>query len=217
MLRTKKEKLKAFLLVLSILVIAFAVFFFWLQNQSSPVDNANEKEIYLEVKKGDKFYELLVTLQKDKLIRSPLAAKFYWWFNDYELKVGYYRISSRMSLPEMLSALHKAKEFLIKLTIPEGLTYLEIADLLKKHPDFGQIAQDFRNACTNSKLLAKYKIPFPSADGYLFPSTYLVSKKISGEELAVKMITTFFKKAGDSFQQLELEKKKQVLIMATIN
>jgi UPF0755 protein len=157
----------------------------------------------------------LGTLEKKKLIRSKLAAKYKWWINGFTLKAGYYKLNDEMSLSGILSVLHEGKEHFIKVTIPEGLLSEEIARVLKQS-GFSDISDEFLEQVKNPDILAEFNIPFDSAEGYLFPSTYYLNKNTTGTELVRRMIRTFYQKAGERFKNLPLAQRKKVLILASI-
>jgi len=217
MLGIKKEKMKkirVFLIVLGVLTCLTAGFFIWLKVNTRPV-GVSDKAVFMEVKQGTTLHKILNQLKEKQMIRSITAARYLWWVNRYKIKTGYYKFTQKMAAQDILEMIAKGKEYLVKVTIPEGFNYYEIPEILKQQ-DLQDAGAGFLQAVKNKKLLEKYKIPFDSAEGYLFPSTYHVPKNISGEELAEKMIATFFKKAGKAFTDLSLTEQKTKIIMASI-
>lgn len=207
---------KRHLLILSIAIIALisGSFFFWLKINSQAVSN-NKASVFLEIKQGMTFSKILTSLYEKRIIRSPLAAKYLWWLKRYQLKTGYYQLSADMDLNEILDILGRGKIYLIKVTFPEGFNFYKIPQLLDGH-QLQDISQDFIKAVKDKRLLSKYNIPFETAEGYLFPSTYHVPKNITGYEMVEKMITTFLKKVGKDWSIYSPAKQKEILIMASI-
>lgn len=210
----KKNKITLFALGAIIIILPVVIFYIWLSTNIMPV-SSKKKLFDLEIKKGATFKKVFNTLHRNKIIRSPLAARFIRWINKYKLKAGYYRISSSMSLKQILKTLDKGKEHLLKITFPEGVNASGISAILERK-NFLTLAREFKIEISNKKILSRYKIPFETAEGYLFPSTYFIPKNITAKKLVEKMIQTFFQKNGKAFKSLNPEIQKQVIIMASI-
>jgi UPF0755 protein len=90
----------------------------------------------------------------------------------------------------------------IKITIPEGSTYLEIADIIKsKYPDF------------NTEEFLKIAKP---KEGTLFPDTYFFFSGTSSQNIVDELLQTHNRKTSDLFTGISPEKQKDIIIMASI-
>jgi UPF0755 protein len=75
----------------------------------------------------------------------------------------------------------------VRVTIPEGYTYLQIAERLEKQGIC--LAQDFRERARDAALLGRLGIRGDSAEGYLFPATYELFVDADPEQLVVQLAT----------------------------
>ncbi|MDE5833629.1 MAG: endolytic transglycosylase MltG, partial [Desulfovibrio sp.] len=93
---------------------------------------------------------------------------------DNKLQAGRFILESGRTPDQILDALLNGKPELYRITIPEGLTWWQTADLLDKEG----LARfdDFKNAIHDPEFLRHYGIPFASAEGFLMPDTYLFKK-----------------------------------------
>ncbi|MFB0525846.1 MAG: endolytic transglycosylase MltG [bacterium] len=97
-----------------------------------------------------------------------------------KIKAGIYEINSRESTWRIISKLFLGKSKKVKLTIPEGFTAPQIAQLIEEK---GLGEKDrFLESVEERKL-----------EGYLFPETYLVDYHITEEEIINMMIDQFNK------------------------
>ena len=75
------------------------------------------------------------------------------------------------------------------MTIPEGLTGPEIADLLR--PGDAEGAAAFRRACLDVGLIADLDPRATDLEGYLFPDTYNLPRKAPAADLVAAMVAEF--------------------------
>jgi UPF0755 protein len=131
------------------------------------------------------------------------------------IKSGHYDLGGGLRNTQILHVLSKGMVATVKFTIPEGYTMKKIGDYLE---ETGIITSEkFVEACYNTTILNKYKIPFKSAEGFLFPDTYIVAKDLSALQLAEIMIQRFFVNLDhipDS--QRSIEELKKVVIIASL-
>lgn len=149
-------------------------------------------------------------LARDNLIRSQWAFRFYSRLTgkDASLKAGTYSLSPTQSVPEIIEMLSSGRTLMVTVTIPEGFTLTQIADLLEglhlidRHAFF--------------KVVAEGKFPYsflegipPSPrrlEGFLFPDTYRVPRD-AGEEQLVGMMLARFQKEMTSLNLEERARK----------
>jgi len=120
------------------------------------------------------------------------------------LKAGEYSLSASMSPLEILSIMNSGRVVQRKLTIPEGLTIYQTADLLEQN---GWIEKSsFLRYCSDPEILSYWNIQGPTTEGYLFPETYFFSKGISQRQVLDIMIKQFWK----VFTQEMIDKAKEL-------
>lgn len=99
---------------------------------------------------------------------------------DKKIKNGEFEFYTDLLPNDVLKVLIEGKEAQYQVTLPENLTYQEIALLLEKAEVTK--AQAFIKLCESEKMLKKYNIDYvipkdrenykPTLEGYLYPETY---------------------------------------------
>jgi UPF0755 protein len=109
----------------------------------------------------------------------------------------------------------------LEVTVPEGLDRFQIAARLDR---WGITTEDaFLNAVQDPELLAELSIDAPSAEGYLFPDTYLWSERSDPRELVRRMVENFRARTDGLLSETALSTvadlqygPHQVLILASV-
>jgi UPF0755 protein len=119
-----------------------------------------------------------------------------------ELKAGEYEFKKNASMADVLDILTKGRAILSKLTIPEGLTSLQIVERVRAEPDLtGDVAE----------------VP---PEGSLLPDTYRFSKGIDRQELVQRMqaeMQRFLAEAWERRQpDLPINSPEEALVFASI-
>jgi UPF0755 protein len=168
--------------ILIVAVAILAVMVFWVNFISSPV-NFPEGLIY-DLSKGKTLSVVANDFQNKKLIKSPFVFKSLVCVFGLGCKVyeGDYVFSERQNVVSLAWRIsHNDTELVpIKVTLREGLTTYEIADVLSEK------LQTF-NKKTFLKIVEK-------SEGYLFPDTYLIIPGTSESEIAKLMSDNFNEK-----------------------
>ncbi|MEO0072888.1 MAG: endolytic transglycosylase MltG [candidate division WOR-3 bacterium] len=109
---------------------------------------------------------------------------------DKKIKPGRYRFSSNERILRVLKALSAGGEHRVFVTIPEGYTIKQIAELLEKE---GICASEkFYEACHNRALISSLNIKAQSLEGYLFPDSYDFLFNSEPAEIINRMVKRFF-------------------------
>ncbi len=109
----------------------------------------------------------------------------------YRLKAGEYRFSDGMTPDVILKKIVSGDVDYRKFTLPEGYSVFQAAELLEQKGYFRKDA--FLEKCRDKELLARLGINSNSAEGYLYPATYNLSRGASEEQLLGQMIGQFNK------------------------
>lgn len=148
-------------------------------------------------------------LHEEGVITSPwvfiIASYINENFSDKKnasLKFGDYEFKKSASMREVLDTIAEGKSILMKLTIPEGLTSLQIIERIKADTNLtGEITQ----------------IP---AEGTLMPDTYRYSKGMSRQELVEQMISKQKEMLSSAWEKrqegLPFTDAQQALVLASI-
>jgi UPF0755 protein len=115
------------------------------------------KDMLFDVKSGDGTRDIAHNLKEKGLIYSSLIFSVYVYQNHILLQNGVYKITSSMTMPQIISMMKEGKVQEYLVTIPEGWRLTQIDELL-----------------SSRKIINKGDlIKIASADeGYLFPDTY---------------------------------------------
>jgi UPF0755 protein len=194
-----------------ILIVGFVGF----SALNSPTGGTAEGSFTL--KTGDGAKKVASNLQRGGYIRSRVF--FYALVRmsgkDRSLKSGEYRLDGSMSTIDVLKVLGRGVVVTERFTVPEGLNLRQVADLLEGE---GLItAEAFLRAASDKKLIEKYGIPFETAEGFLYPETYVVAKGYSAYQLADLMVAKFFDSlAGINFTGYSKEDLRKVVTIASL-
>ncbi len=172
-----------------------------------PGYSGERKEIVIEPGMGAKDVAKLLT---DKgIIPNPylfrLVAKLYG--KERKIKAGKYILRKDMSLFEILKTIVEGKGVLEAVTIPEGLTSSQIADIFLKKG----IIKD------KEKFLKIVKEK--NLEGYLFPDTYYVPEDYGEKRVIDMMVKRFEEKLPKDFQERAKKlglSEKDVIILASL-
>ena len=143
------------------------------------------------VEPGQGVSQILANLEREGLIADAKLARSYliYVLKDPKLQAGQYRFTGPLSTPEVLARLIKGQVVTASVTVIEGRTLAETAEILAD-AGFG----------SESKLLAQLRSPELIADldpeaqdleGYLFPETYSFAKGADERQVVETLVRTF--------------------------
>jgi UPF0755 protein len=105
------------------------------------------------------------------------------------VQAGEYRFAEPLSTFEVLEKLVSGDTFTFAVTIPEGLTLVETADLLAARGLAEKSA--IQRAFEERETVADLDPEAPSLEGYLYPTTYRFPRSVAPEELARALVGQF--------------------------
>ncbi|MDD6088219.1 MAG: endolytic transglycosylase MltG [Desulfovibrionaceae bacterium] len=185
------------------------------------------RNITITVQPGATISSLAPILEREGCISN---ARFFRWLALYKnrgnaLKAGRFMVNTGWSPSQVLKHLTEGQPYMERVTIPEGLTWWNTAELLEKA---GLVRfEDFRDVIHDPEFLRHWGISGKNAEGFLFPDTYLFLQssernRASARTIASRMIDTFWKKIGmmrqDSrpLSRSRVQEIMPVLILASI-
>ncbi len=152
------------------------------------------------VEPGANLTKIAQMLEEKKLVISPLkfrlVARLYGL--DKGIKAGEYALNSDLTPMQIIDIMTKGRVILYRLTIPEGFSLKQIAAAVEK-AGFGQ-AEDFLEIAHDPDLLTQLKIDADSAEGYLFPDTYMFAKSATITKIIETMVGHFHQQFGQPWQ-----------------
>ena len=166
--------------------ILYYYVFYW-----TPADGSYPVEVRVE--QGDSLATVVRKLRDQRLIANGFLFSLWARLNGLEKKIhqGLYRFETRVPPREILDRLVTGRGIFQTITIPEGLTIKEIAELLDKM----QIANKYKfiEEAANPTLLATLGLSEKGLEGYLFPSTYHFTPATSEKDIISAMVEQFRK------------------------
>jgi len=148
-----------------------------------PLEENSTTQKIVNIPSGTNAKEIVDLLEKNEIIRK----------NNYtfriltkllkledQLKYGEYNLSPSMNMLQILDKLAKGEVIVYKITIPEGYTSTQIAELLDK-----------KEMAEKEIFLKLVKDSEKTLEGYLFPDTYDVPKKYGAEKMVKTMLSNF--------------------------
>lgn len=205
--------------ILAVFILSLSIILGWLLTQPA---GTSKEAVLITIKAGTPAKVIAENLESRNLIRSSLVFRVAAKIErvDNSLQAGEYAISPNMSVRQILLIMSQGQAAYQQITIPEGYTVDQIAELLgeKKlaNPD-------------KFKTLAKNYAPYPymqpnpntkySAEGFIFPDTYRLAKGITEEEILTMMVKQFDSKLTPEFRQRASDlgiSLRDVIIMASL-
>jgi UPF0755 protein len=155
--------------------------------------NHSRYPVEIRVEQGDSLATVVRKLRDQQLIANGFLFSLWARLTGVEKKIhqGLYRFETRVPPREILDRLVTGRGIFQTVTIPEGLTVKEIAELLEKM----QIASrdKFIAEAGNANMLATLGLNEKGLEGYLFPSTYHFTPSTPEKDIIVTMAEQFRK------------------------
>lgn len=129
------------------------------------------------------------------------------------LQAGEYRFSSAESPWQVFDTIRRGQIYYEELTIPEGSNIFDIAALLRNSNALRPEA--FLKAAANPASIRDLDPAAPSLEGYLFPSTYRLTRKTSGAQLC-RIMTTEFRRQWAKLPGATPQNVHDVVTMASL-
>jgi UPF0755 protein len=157
------------------------------------------RSIRVELPRGASARRIALLLEKAGLVDS--ARRFELLIRLEEagarLKAGEYEVVAPVAPRELLDLLVRGKVALQAVTIPEGLTMVQIAKRLERE---GLVSREgFLAACRSPELLRSFGIAASTAEGYLFPETYHFEMRVTAAAVVRAMLAMFRRQVGEDY------------------
>jgi UPF0755 protein len=184
------KPIKAVLFAALILLPAFTG---WLVRElaAPAVPGAGPQGVFFEVERGLSANGVMGRLKNEGIVRAslPLRLACRIFYPEERFKAGEYLFTPPLRSKEALFRIFGSHIYLQPITVPEGLTEREIAELLKPGDADGEAA--FRRACLDVGLIADLDPRATDLEGYLFPDTYDLPRKAPAADLVAAMVSEF--------------------------
>ena len=198
----QRFRLKRSLIVPGLLLLFLFSFLYWFL--FIPPSTASVTKVIL-IKKGTPLRKVSEMLQQEGIIKHR---RLFVWLTQVlgkkgGIKAGEYELHTRMVPLEVLGILVKGQVKPHLVTIPEGYTLHQIAQLLEDLLIVEKGA--FIQKASSPVFISSLEIPQfrgPNLEGYLFPNTYHLVREMDSEEV-IQMMVQQFKKvyASDLYEK----------------
>ncbi|MFB1050733.1 endolytic transglycosylase MltG [Paraliobacillus sp. JSM ZJ581] len=231
---TVRKIVASVLLLLSILLIVGGISgYFYIKNGLKPVDPSDESTKTVTIPLGSSTSQIASILEDDGVISNDLIYRFYVKFNNAsQFQAGEYQLSPSMSLEEITEKIQTGimmQDPVFTVTIPEGKTLEEIAQLYEKHAniDADQFMEKMNDQDYIKTLIEAYPqilseeilaedIRYP-LEGYLFAATYqFYEKNPSIDSIVHDMLEKTQQVALNYLPQMEKKKGYNMHDMLTL-
>jgi UPF0755 protein len=178
-----------------------------------PVDRSSTITKRVDIKKGMTLVKISNLLRNEGLIRDGLSFELLADVKGVACKIqaGTYLFSPGMNVLQILKKLEKGESEKSCFTIPEGYNLFQIADLLEEK---GFIQKErFLCLVKDKEFLGGLGIQAETAEGYLFPETYCVSKGMDESEIIKVMVSELNKSLPENNSGFSIH---QLLTLASI-
>ncbi len=184
-----------------------------------PAWQRNREPVEVRIEQGDSFATAVKKLHEQKVISNERLFALWARLRGVEKKIhwGLYRFDASLSPQEVLERMVLGKGVFQIITIPEGLTVNEIADLLGKM----EIAdsEKFLSAARSPETLGLLGLQEKGIEGYLFPDTYYFTPGTAEKDIVIAMAERFRKTTGsllERYSQTLGMTPHQILTLASI-
>lgn len=174
----------------------------------------------IQVVEGMSFKAISSALQKEGIIRYRGYFEIIGRLQGISrrVRVGYYGMSTSMSLWEVLEALRKGKIIEYEVVVPEGYNLYQIGWTLANTPLISD-PQQFIKLVKNREYVLSLGIDADTLEGYLFPDTYYLPKGLKLEDIPKRMVQRYKAVFVDSYRERAQElgmTEQQVITLASI-
>ncbi len=159
----------------------------WAEGPAIP-SNAHPPSKVVVIPDGSTFQHVAALLEREGLIKSSFMFVLFGKVQSADRKVhaGEYELNPGMTPAEILSKLLNGQVLLHSLTIPEGLTITQIAEVASQQGLADPV--EFLRLAKDRAFIASLGINAETLEGYLYPNTYKFPRPIKAREVLVVMV-----------------------------
>jgi len=159
----------------------------WAEGPAIPAEQHPPSKVVV-IPDGSTFQHVATQLEREGLIRSSIFFVYFGKFQSADRKVhaGEYELNPGMTPGEILTMLLNGHVLLHSLTIPEGLTFVQIAELASQ--DGFTDRAEFLRLAKDRTFVESLGIKAETLEGYLYPDTYKFPRGIKTREVLVAMV-----------------------------
>lgn len=212
-MREKKKEVKIVRKIVFRIVLAFVaigligglIMYNYISKGLKAYDPKSEEIIEVEIPIGSGLSNIAAILEEEGVVKNARLFKYYVKFNnESKFQAGTYELSKAMTPDEIIKSLKTGtvyREPVFTLTVPEGLSLEEIAEVVENgtgieaeeflayindEETIQNLMNDYSTILTDEILGEEIKFPL---EGYLFPATYpFFEENPSVDEVVASML-----------------------------
>ena len=180
-----------FSLILIVFVSLLACAWGLMSFMTSPASRSKQRVLF-EVSSGESLSQVAHKLYKKKLITGIAKFKIVARMAGVstKMKAGEYELHTQMSPTQILQVLSSGKSFEHPITLQEGINIYGIAEVFQRK-GFGK-KSEFLSLCKDKQFINELLgRDVDSLEGYLFPETYFLTKKVGARSFIEMMVKRF--------------------------
>jgi UPF0755 protein len=161
---------------------------------------ATGEVVRFTVPQGASLRQVADTLAARGLVSSKLGFRILARVTrgDRRIRTGIYEVPLGTSAGEILAILRTGRVATARITVPEGLTVAELAELVgERH---GLDSALVRQAAASAELRDRLGLTRPDLEGFLLPETYTLPIPVSEEALVEAMVAAFERRWTPAWQ-----------------
>jgi UPF0755 protein len=162
----------------------------WLLRPVEPASDFSRppQPALIDVHEGMTFRQLAARLERERLIRSRPAFVMLGKLRgaDRHIRAGEYEVHAGMSPGDMLAEFMSGHVVLYQVTIPEGYTIVELAQVFAQQGVADPEA--LIGLARDRDFIRSLGIEAESLEGYLFPNTYKFARRTKPREILKEMV-----------------------------
>lgn len=218
------------ILIILLIIVGFMGYRYF-DNATQPYDSKNNRVVQVNIPYGANGKKIADILQSNKVIKSGFV--FEYWTKAHNLSnfhAGYYQLKPSMSLEKIAKTLNKGgssepiQSSTGRVLVVEGSQIKTIAKTVEKQTDFtaAEFLALMKDKTFIQSLAKKYPQLLASSmaskkvryhlEGYLYPATYQVGKKMTLKQLVTQMVA----KTNQELQPYYAEIKKSKMSVQEI-
>jgi UPF0755 protein len=152
------------------------------------------------ISEGATFLQAAALLEREQLIRSRSAFVILGKFQEADRKIqpGEYELNAAMLPADILSKLLAGRVLLHTVTIPEGYTVNQIADVLDEQRITSRA--EFLRLASDRSFIKTLGISAETVEGYLFPDTYRFARGTPAKDVMRTMVEQLVRVMTEEWQ-----------------
>jgi UPF0755 protein len=181
-------------IVVSVAAVAFLALAGWMYlGVQRPYKGYDAAEQFVEIPPGIGTVGMSQRLAEAGVVRSAATFRVAVWVRGAgrRLQAGEYRFDRPMTATEVVDKIARGDVYLRTITFREGLTIRQMAELYESR-GFGP-AQEFVKAAGNADAIRPLDPDARDLEGYLFPDTYTLPRRVTAEQIVSRMVAGFQK------------------------